>query len=57
VTVRPGVLDTTQVIKDIIDRIRRLETTAASSVVIRSPNGSRWRVTVADDGTLGTTAL
>ena len=30
---------------------------ATSTVILTSPNGTRYRLTVADDGTLGTTAV
>lgn len=52
-TVRPGPLDATAVVKDMLDRLRRLEAPPAS-IVLRSPNGTKYRLRVADDGSLTT---
>lgn len=40
-----------------ITRSNALEVKTDGSIVLKSPNGSRWKITVANDGTLSTTAV
>jgi hypothetical protein len=54
--VRPGVLTDKAVIRDILDRLGRLER-PARSIVLSSPDGNRWRVTVDNGGNVIATAL
>jgi hypothetical protein len=54
--VRPGVLDDKSVIRDLLDRVTRLER-PHRSFVLSSPDGTRWRISVDNTGNVIATAL